>query len=73
MAWILGIVTVAAMVLSIYLLDKKPNVSLVIAIVVPFVCFYFIGKLDGKVVFIFFAGIFVVVMNFLNRADMEDN
>ncbi|WP_164667471.1 hypothetical protein [Virgibacillus doumboii] len=73
MTWIIGIVAVAAFILSIYLLDKKPNLSLAIAIVVPFVCFYFIGKLDGEVVFIFFAGIFVVVMNFLNRTEMEDS
>lgn len=37
LGWISAIVTVIALILSTYLLDKKPNLSLAIAIIVPFV------------------------------------
>ncbi|GGJ82448.1 hypothetical protein GCM10007063_01200 [Lentibacillus kapialis] len=72
MGWITAIITMAALVSAIYLLDKKPNLSLTIAIIIPFVCFYLIGRLDGGVIFTFFAAIFVVIMNVLNQSKIED-
>lgn len=72
MGWLLAIATVAAFILSMYLLDRSPNLSLVIAIIIPFGCYFVLGRLGGEVIFTLFAAIFVVVMNLLNRSSIED-
>ncbi|GAA0606711.1 hypothetical protein GCM10009001_24940 [Virgibacillus siamensis] len=71
MGLILAMVAMGALFLAVYLLKRNPNISLVIAAVVPFVCFYFIGSLGYETIFIVFASIIVIFMNFQNRETGE--
>ncbi|TFJ92962.1 hypothetical protein [Lentibacillus salicampi] len=73
MGWLLAIVTIAALILAVYLLDKKPTLSLVIAILTPVVLWLVLGRFGGEIVFTLFAAIFIIVMNLLNRSKMEDD
>ncbi|WP_174615048.1 hypothetical protein [Virgibacillus ihumii] len=71
MGLILAMAAMAALFLAVYLLKRNPNISLIIAAVVPFVCFYFIGSLGIETIFIVFASIIVIFMNFQNRETGE--
>ncbi|WP_077329477.1 hypothetical protein [Virgibacillus siamensis] len=71
MGWGLTMVAMASLFLAVYLLKKNPNISLIIAAVVPFVCFYFLGSLGYETIFIVFASIIVIFMNFQNRETGE--
>ncbi|WP_090082198.1 hypothetical protein [Lentibacillus persicus] len=72
MGWIITILTITALIISIYLLDRKPNVSLAIAIITPFALLIVLGDFGGEVIFTFFAAIFVVIMNILSRSKIEE-
>ncbi|ALX49697.1 hypothetical protein [Lentibacillus amyloliquefaciens] len=72
MGWLLAILTLTAFILSIYLLDRKPNLSLAIAVITPFALLAVIREMGGEVIFTFFAALFIVIMNVLSRSEIEE-
>ncbi|GAB4074906.1 hypothetical protein GCM10028778_24090 [Barrientosiimonas marina] len=72
MGWLLAIVVVAIYILAVYLLDRMPNVSLILAIIIPFGLFWALGRFGGEVIFTIFASIVLIVMNVLSRSRLDD-
>lgn len=65
LGWIMLLVTVYAILFAILNVKKKPNISLLVATVVPFITFYYIGVDEYNKVFIFAAILYFAVVNVL--------
>lgn len=65
MSWFLFVLTVSFLVWAAFNVKRYPRLTLSLAAAIPFISFYYVGKVGDNEVFIFFAICYFVVVNFM--------